>query len=140
IKHIFSVSGGSILAAHLVLNWERYTASEEDTFRTCARELIDFAQSDLRGRILRRWLLLWWLYPFFDRTRQLSRHYDALYNGALLDSLAAERRPALHIMATNMVSGEAWFFERRGIVRIADDRVLAPIPAAAMSVADAVAA
>jgi len=95
VKHIFSVSGGSILAAHLAVNWDRYTADKEDTFRACARELVDFAQSDLRGRILRRWLLFGWLYPVFGRTQQLTRHYDRLYGGALLDNLSAEHTSRL---------------------------------------------
>ena len=30
VSHITSVSGGSILAAHLVLNWDRYNGSPED--------------------------------------------------------------------------------------------------------------
>ena len=71
VKHIFSVSGGSILAAHLVLNWERYTSTNEDTFRACGDELIKFAQSDVRGRILRRWVLFGWppKVTWFNRTR-----------------------------------------------------------------------
>src|SRR4029450_42781 len=31
IKYITSVSGGSILAAHLVLNWEKYTDFKDTT-------------------------------------------------------------------------------------------------------------
>ena len=30
ITHITAVSGGSILAAHLVLNWDRYNGSDQD--------------------------------------------------------------------------------------------------------------
>ena len=30
VSHITSVSGGSIMAAHLVLNWQRYAGSEQD--------------------------------------------------------------------------------------------------------------
>ena len=37
ITHITSVSGGSILGAHLVLNWERYSGSPDDFER-----LVDF--------------------------------------------------------------------------------------------------
>jgi hypothetical protein len=39
VTHITSVSGGSILAAHLVLNWERYNGSLSE-FDTAAAELI----------------------------------------------------------------------------------------------------
>jgi hypothetical protein len=39
VTHITSVSGGSILAAHLVLNWDRYTGSP-DEFDAAAAELL----------------------------------------------------------------------------------------------------
>jgi hypothetical protein len=53
---VSAVSGGSILAAHLILNWEKYTGSKED-FDTAAREVLNFVQADIRGRVLRRWML-----------------------------------------------------------------------------------
>ena len=58
VTHICSVSGGSILAAHLVLHWERYTGSDHD-FDQAAAELVDFVQKDIRGRVVRRWLFAW---------------------------------------------------------------------------------
>src|SRR5687767_10054483 len=58
VTHITSVSGGSILAAHLVLNWERYTGSEEE-FVQAAQELVAFTQWDLRGQVVRPWLFYW---------------------------------------------------------------------------------
>ncbi len=59
VKRIYSVSGGSILAAHLVLNWSSYKSSELKQFKIAAGKLVDFAQRDLRGRVVRRWLLCW---------------------------------------------------------------------------------
>src|ERR1043165_6259325 len=53
VTHITSVSGGSILAAHLVLNWDRYNGSPEE-FDKAARELLNFVQLDVRNRIVRR--------------------------------------------------------------------------------------
>src|SRR5215468_9164126 len=53
VRHLISVSGGSILAAHLVLNWKDYLASGE-RFRDTAAKLVDIAGFDLRNRILRR--------------------------------------------------------------------------------------
>jgi predicted acylesterase/phospholipase RssA len=53
ITHITSVSGGSILAALLVLNWDRYNGSDED-FDKVAGEILDFVQRDIRNRIVRR--------------------------------------------------------------------------------------
>ena len=40
VTQIASVSGGSILAAHLVLNWDRYTGSDE-AFIAAQRELLE---------------------------------------------------------------------------------------------------
>lgn len=56
VKLVSAVSGGSILAAHLILNWEKYTGSKED-FDAAAREVLTFVQADIRGRVLRRWML-----------------------------------------------------------------------------------
>ena len=56
VKLVSAVSGGSILAAHLILNWEKYTGSKED-FDAAAREVLNFVQADIRGRVLRRWIL-----------------------------------------------------------------------------------
>jgi predicted acylesterase/phospholipase RssA len=53
---VSAVSGGSIFAAHLIVNWEKYTNSKED-FDAAAREILDFIQTDIRGRVLRRWIL-----------------------------------------------------------------------------------
>src|SRR4051794_12588982 len=57
VTHITSVSGGSILAAHLVLNWDRYNGTDQE-FERVAREILDFVQLDVRNRIVRR-------FPFF---------------------------------------------------------------------------
>ena len=56
VTHITSVSGGSILAAHLVLNWQRYNDSLEE-FDAAAAELIRFVQLDVRNRVVRRYPL-----------------------------------------------------------------------------------
>jgi hypothetical protein len=48
------VSGGSVLAAHLVLNWEKYNEPKE--FDGAARELIQFIESGARGGAVNRWV------------------------------------------------------------------------------------
>src|SRR5690242_18156361 len=76
VTQITSVSGGSVLAAHLVLNWRRYNGSPED-FEEAASELITFVGLDVRNRILRRFPLtlpLRWLRRLLGLpTRKLSR-------------------------------------------------------------------
>jgi predicted acylesterase/phospholipase RssA len=52
VTRIFSISGGSVLGAHLVLNWERYVSRE--SFEEVARAMEEFATSDVRGKIVRR--------------------------------------------------------------------------------------
>ena len=56
ITHITSVSGGSIFAAHLVLNWDRYNGSPGE-FDAAASEFLSFMRLDVRNRIARRFLL-----------------------------------------------------------------------------------
>ena len=41
VSHMTSVSGGSIAAAHLVMNWDRYTGSDEE-FDQAADQLLAF--------------------------------------------------------------------------------------------------
>ena len=53
VSHITSVSGGSVLAAHLALNWSRYNGSPSD-FEEAASELLSFVRLDVRYRIVRR--------------------------------------------------------------------------------------
>src|SRR5262249_58701539 len=57
VTHITSVSGGSIMAAHLALNWGRYTGGPHE-FDAAASELLDFVRLDVRNRILRRFPLM----------------------------------------------------------------------------------
>jgi predicted acylesterase/phospholipase RssA len=47
VTRVTSVSGGSILAAHLVLNWHLYTGSLKD-FDAAAAELLRFVQLVMR--------------------------------------------------------------------------------------------
>src|SRR4029079_10218903 len=67
------VSGGSILAAHLVLNWDRYNGSPQE-FDEAAKEIVKFVQLDVRNRVVRRYpfvairhLLRWITRRPFDR-------------------------------------------------------------------------
>jgi predicted acylesterase/phospholipase RssA len=56
VTHVTSVSGGSIMAAHLALNWDRYTG-EATEFDAAAAEVLAFARLDVRNRIIRRFPL-----------------------------------------------------------------------------------
>ena len=65
VTHISAVSGGSIIGAHLVLNWDRYNGSPNE-FEPAASELLSFVRLDVRNRIARRFPLclpLLWAAP-----------------------------------------------------------------------------
>ncbi|WP_035614135.1 patatin-like phospholipase family protein [Haloferula sp. BvORR071] len=124
VTHITSVSGGSIMAAHLVLHWKRYTGSEAE-FDEAAAELVNFIQLDVRNRILRR-------FPFsmalgrlrrligkssreMTRAGLLERHYRKfLYGDVSLFELP--KTPKLHVLATNISEGSLCSFQRDGLL------------------------
>jgi predicted acylesterase/phospholipase RssA len=76
VTHITSVSGGSIFAAHLVLNWNRYNGSASE-FDAAAAEFLPFVRLDVRNRIAPRFPLtlpLRWPRKLLGRSnRKLTR-------------------------------------------------------------------
>ena len=125
VTHITSVSGGSVLAAHLALNWDRYCGDSQE-FESAAREVLDFVQLDVRNRILRR-------YPFavaessalrlvgrklqrpLTRTVLLEQHYrHHLFGDTCLHQLP--QSPELHILCTNLSGGGLSSFTRDGLL------------------------
>lgn len=120
IGEIYSVSGGSILSAHMMLHWERYTGSEDD-FGEVEREILRFAQRNIRDRVLRRSVLtalplfLWRKLsgrPVSGRTFWLRQEYKALLGDKTVqDSLRpAGKGPTLHILTTSFRTGELCSF------------------------------
>ncbi len=117
--------GGSILAAHLVLNWQRYTGSLKE-FDDAAAEVIRFIQLDIRNRVMRRYPLalplralrrLAWRGPArqLTRTGLLEYHYEKfLYGNTCLFQLP--ERPRLFILATNLSEGCLCAFTRDGLL------------------------
>jgi predicted acylesterase/phospholipase RssA len=144
VKHITSVSGGSIFAAHLVKNWTSYL--DEETFDQAAQEIIDFARMDVRGRIFRRLTLPpYYLLPYIDNLRQrprrfrrdgtvrnllFERYLKTLFGDATLGELAAanDDAPALDILATNLTRGSLAYFNGGAFVP-SDDETSGVIPA-----------
>jgi predicted acylesterase/phospholipase RssA len=123
VTHITSVSGGSVIAAHLALNWDRYNGSDND-FVAAAKELLDFVRLDVRNRITRRFplsFLVRWPRRLLGRSnRKLTRtglleyYYEKhLYGDTSLFQLP--ERPQLHILATNVSEGCLCSFNRDGL-------------------------
>ena len=125
VTHIVSVSGGSILGAHLALNWGRYIGSEAD-FEGAASKILDFVQSDARNQIARR-------IPFLLPLRMVRRlafrglsrtvtptglleklYAKHLYGDARVHQLP--ETPELHLLTTNMSEGGLCSFTRAGLI------------------------
>src|SRR5947209_2474790 len=123
VTHITSVSGGSIMAAHLALNWDRYTGSAKE-FDQAAAQLLAFIRMDARNRIMRRYplgLLLRWPQVLLGianrkltRTWWLENLYEKdLYGDKSLFELP--ETPQLHILTTNLSEGCLCSFNRDGL-------------------------
>src|SRR3954469_21876095 len=126
VTHITSVSGGSILGAHLVLNWDRYNGSPNE-FDSAAAEVLAYIRMDIRNRIIRRFPLAYplrWPRRMFGRSnRKLTRtglleyHYEKfLYGDPSLFQLPES--PSLHLLATNLSEGCLCSFNRNGMVMV----------------------
>jgi predicted acylesterase/phospholipase RssA len=123
VSNITAVSGGSIVAAHLALNWNRYTGSS-DEFDAAASELLAFVRADVRNRIVRRYLLAFPLRGVrslaglsnrrLTRTGLLEYHYEKyLYGDTSLFQLP--KTPFLHLLSTNLSEGRLASFNREGL-------------------------
>jgi predicted acylesterase/phospholipase RssA len=123
VTDVAAVSGGSILAAHLVLNWDRYNGDEE-SFAEASAEIVKFVQFDLRNHIVRRMpmqipLRMLARLPAFDRrdftpNALLERYYKKyLYGDRCLYELPEQ--PMLHILATSVSTGAMSAFNRQGL-------------------------
>ena len=123
IHRIGAVSGGSILAAHLVLNWERYTG-DDAAFVSAAEEVIEFCRSDVRGNVARGWMLAWLLLlprllqrSHWTFTNLLQSQYTKLFKNATLGNLhptAGADRPQVILYCTSLSTGTSCAFGRSG--------------------------
>ena len=120
VTHLASVSGGSVMAAHLIYRWDQYTSADDAVFEKAASELIAFTQQDVRGKIVRRLplLVLASLIPRvkLGRTDLLEQFYDEFYGNTTLHELRERNptAPALHILTTNLSSGQLCSFTPDG--------------------------
>ena len=125
VSQITAVSGGSVVAAHMVLNWDRYCGSDED-FDQVSGELIRFLQMDVRNRIVRRFPLastVNWArrtvrmqaWRQYTRAGLLEQHYQKyLYGDVGLFSLPDT--PRLYILSTDLSEGSLCAFHRDGLL------------------------
>ncbi len=125
VTHMTSVSGGSIIGAHMALNWDRYCGSEEE-FEDAASELLRYVQLDVRNRIVRRFpfaallnsgqrLLRLGSRRSLTRAGLLEKHYEKyLFGDTNLFQLPD--RPRLHILSTNLSEGCLCSFHKGGLL------------------------
>ena len=117
VTEIYSVSGGSIFSAHLIKNWDKYCGTDEE-FEQAASDLYKVAKRDLRGRIIRRWVLsIFTVLPIILGRRRaywLAKEYEHLFgNIKLADFYTPEispKRPLLYILTTSFLTGELCSF------------------------------
>lgn len=108
VTQIFAVSGGSILAAHMLVNYARYTGSDAE-FEKVADEIVAFVNRDIRNRVLRRWGLTGWI--GLNRGHWLQREYRKLLGDAKLSACYAQADlPKFHFLTTNFNTGELCSF------------------------------
>jgi predicted acylesterase/phospholipase RssA len=123
VTDITAVSGGSVIAAHLVLNWDRYNGSAKE-FDEAAKELLTLVRLDVRNRIVRRFglalalrgprRLLGLSNRRLTLTGLLEQHYEQfLYGDTSLFQLPES--PRLHLLATSVSEGRLSSFQREGL-------------------------
>lgn len=126
VSGFVSVSGGTILAAHLALNWQRASRSSKG-FSEVASELIEFTQRDVRNRAFVRWMwchvpLVTFLCPSFRNIHFLRKQYDRLYGTKTLQDLSrSDDFPTFAFVTTDTVQRHRVAFTRNRVWRIKFD-------------------
>lgn len=114
VTQVTSVSGGSVTAAHLAVNWDRYSGTDEQ-FAEAAKELIGFTQLGVRERVV-AWLPMvyaWkplaaipariWPWLRVNQSTMLRWMYDRfLFRNKSLGALNVHGGPQVNIAATNL--------------------------------------
>jgi predicted acylesterase/phospholipase RssA len=122
VHFIGGVSGGSILALHVGLHWDRY-CSDHAGFDGAAREVLDFCQRDVRNRIIRRWLfgcasIIPRLILKQSRARLLISEYEHLFGNHTLNDLLPKRgmmpKPRIIAQSVSLTTGQPCSFGRSG--------------------------
>ena len=148
VTDIFAVSGGSILAAHLAQRWGDYTGGEE-SFENAAMELRTLTARDIRGRIVRRWLLAGacavpLLLRRFQRDQLLVREYAKFFErdgrDTELRALHPRGGPNIHLLTTSMTTGKLCEFTSAGFQRLNDPAFGEPVTSPRFTIPLAVAA
>lgn len=107
VRELVSVSGGSILAGHSLLNWQKLLEGPED-FREVAGSLVRIARSDIRNKIFIPWLWSrlapWnWLRHSSGRSNRLKEEYKQIFGDVPLGQFNKDSYPRFAIVTTDSV-------------------------------------
>jgi predicted acylesterase/phospholipase RssA len=153
VEAISSVSGGSITAAHLVLNWSGYSRAGRD-FTDAQSSIRDFTEYGLRNRLVRR-DPPYFLHNLVNRknyksiTQRLAQYYeDELFPGSktlssLQTAIKSDNAPTIFLMATTLTQPtSACYFDPVGFVLydVGNSKISHTIPCSNYPVSYAVAA
>jgi predicted acylesterase/phospholipase RssA len=143
VDKIYSVSGGSILAAHMVLNWDKYCSNVDAEFEEMAAEISNLGYRNVRGHVVTSFLatlmpqfainLLLSLprrltkkasFQFQGRTLLLQREYDRIYKNKTLGDISKfqDNVPEINILSTSLISGQSYAFSNGKIISQITDR------------------
>ena len=145
VNLITSVSGGSVLAGHMALNWSRYTGDDK-SFVSAANEVIELTKIDVRGRIIRRWIcgILFVVPRLFKLTSfdtLLKNAYRSFYRGSKLGDIpTGAGYPEFHVLSTSLTTGGLCKFTNAGFVHFDRDGIERLISNSSLPVSIAVAA
>lgn len=118
IHFIGGVSGGSILAMHLGLRWDRYSG-DHTNFDEAARKIVAFCQRDVRNRIIRRSLL------GQSRIHLLIDEYKHLFGEHTLGDLLPNKewpKPRIMVQCVSLTTGQPCSFGRSGYMWYEPDK------------------
>lgn len=139
VKAIVSISGGSILAAHLSMHWKRVIGRPEDCGRV-ATELILFVQGNIRNSAITKWLwsrllVIPWFLRSWSRFAFLEKEYRRHFGEFTLGNiLSGNGIPQFAFVATDAITHHRVALTPDGIFGFEFDGHLAEGPIIAQGV------
>jgi predicted acylesterase/phospholipase RssA len=145
IKSLIGVSGGGVIAAHIVARWNE--CGSVNDFVAVAGKLVRFARENPRDRALIAWLWsrLWpvnWFGPAQNRTSHLRRQFARLFARETIAAISERAKKRLALVATDARRLQHIIFTPDHIfrVRLGDEQPSNEVEGRGMLVHDAVTA
>jgi NTE family protein len=118
VSVVSSASGGSILAAYLVLHWPELDFDPSTGVARKFREIIADKILDATSNTIDRPAILESIFSLNSASHLVAKKYDStLFRGATLASLpSSPQAPRLYVNATRLEDGTLWSFSQNGLV------------------------